>query len=355
MIALPLMVAFGFGVYFGLASFKSKAAQRAVSKPVTKTRTLVPLAGVVFMAQGGALYRLENGQFSEIKPGPGDWTQPTSVPQGGLIAVSRQLHFSDLYLLDGSGHPVRQLTKNQTNTVETNHWAFYPNLSPDGKTLFYSYDPKDLSNTFRVDLAVWSMPLQGTQAQGRRRTTPSPYTGGDVEPLSLSSGAVIYTKYGIDDAGHSQSQIWLQAHAGTIGQALTEPADDCSAPALSRDGTRLAMVCTNGRQSSSLQVAPFDGQRLGPREVLVEGQLAAMPTWAPDGLSLLYTAPGGSNGRFQLWLVQAPRSTASPSPQAAVSPSGNPTPVAARQPRLVTNDLDLDATSAPLWMAPASS
>jgi len=200
------MVAFGFGVYFGLASFKSKAAQRAVSKPVTKTRTLVPLAGVVFMAQGEALSRLENGQFSEIKPGPGDWTQPTSVPQGGLIAVSRQLHFSDLYLLDGSGHPVRQLTKNQTNTVETNHWAFYPNLSPDGKTLFYSYDPKDLSNTFRVDLAVWSMPLQGTQAQGRRRTTPSPYTGGDVQPLSLSSGAVIYTKYGIDDAGHSQKR-----------------------------------------------------------------------------------------------------------------------------------------------------
>jgi Tol biopolymer transport system component len=306
------------------------------------------------MAQGGALYRLENGQFSEIKPGPGDWTQPTSAPQGGLIAVSRQIHFSDLYLLDGSGHAVRQLTKNQTGPVEANHWAFYPNVGPDGKTLYYSYDPKDLSNTFRVDLAVWSMPLQGTQAQGRRRTTPSPYTGGDVQPLSLSSGAVVFTRYGIDDAGHSQSQIWLQARAGATGQALTEPADDCSAPALSHDGARLAMVCTNGRQSATLQVAPFDGQKLGPREVVVEGQLAAMPAWAPDGQSLLYTAPGGPSGRFQLWLVQAPSSSASPSP-GAVKPSGNPTPVAARQPRLVTNDLDLDATSAPLWVAPALS
>jgi hypothetical protein len=101
-------------------------------------------------------------------------------------------------------------------------------------------------------------------------------------------------------------------------------------------------------------VAPFDGQKLGPREVVVEGQLAAMPAWAPDGQSLLYTAPGGPSGRFQLWLVQAPSSSASPSP-GAVKPSGNPTPVAARQPRLVTNDLDLDATSAPLWVAPALS
>jgi hypothetical protein len=104
-----------------------------------------------------------------------------------------------------------------------------------------------------------------------------------------------------------------------------------------------------------VQVAPFDGQRLGPREVLVEGQLAAMPAWAPDGQSLLYMAPGGPNGRFQLWLVQAPRSSASASPQGAVKPSGNPTPVATRQARLVTTDLDLDATSAPLWMAPALS
>ena len=35
---------------------------------------------------------------------------------------------------------------------------FYPNVSPDGKTLLYSYDAKDRFNTFRVDLAIWAMP-----------------------------------------------------------------------------------------------------------------------------------------------------------------------------------------------------
>jgi dipeptidyl aminopeptidase/acylaminoacyl peptidase len=348
------MVAFGFGVYFGLGSLKSKAKQ-VETKPVTKARTLVPPPGVVYLAQGGALYRLENGKFTQIKPGPGDWSQPTSAPQGGLIAVSRELHFSDLYLLDGSGHPVRQLTKNQAGPVEANHWAFYPSLGPEGKTLFYSYDPKDPSNSFRVDLAIWSMPLQGSQAQGKRRTLPNQYTGGDVQPIALPSGAVLFTRYGIDAAGQSVSQIWLQPRAGTTGQALTDPADHCSSPALSHDGTRLAMVCTNGRQLASLQVAPFDGQKLGPREVLVEGQLDATPTWSPDGQSLLYAAPGGSDGHFQLWLVHLQTTMRSASPLNAGGASTSPSPPAApRQPRLVTTDLDLNATSAPLWVSGAA-
>ena len=38
LIALPLMVAFGFGVYFGLGSLKNKA-KHADTRPVTKART----------------------------------------------------------------------------------------------------------------------------------------------------------------------------------------------------------------------------------------------------------------------------------------------------------------------------
>jgi Tol biopolymer transport system component len=172
--------------------------------------------------------------------------------------------------------------------------------------------------------------------------------------MALASGAVLYTKYSIDDNGHSVSQLWVQARAGAVGQAITDAKDDCSSPALSRDGTRLAMVCTGGKQSATIQVAPFDGQKLGPREVIVEGQLNAAPTWSPDGHSLLYVAPGGSHGQFQLWVVQLEEAVApSPSQKTAQStPKATPSP-GLRQPKLVTTDLNLDATSAPLWMAAA--
>jgi Tol biopolymer transport system component len=351
LVALPLMVAFGFGVYWGLGQLKSKPAPHV--KPVTKSRTLVQLPGAVFVVQGGVLYRLAGGQFTEVRPGPGTWSQPTVTPSGQLVAVSRQNFFSDLYLLDATGHPLRQLTKNAAGNVEGNHWAFYPNVSPDGKTLFYSYDPKDPYNNFRVDLAVWSMPLEGAPA-GKRRTLPNEYTGGDIQPISLASGAVLYTKYGIDDVGHSTSQLWLQARPGTAGQAVTDARDACSSPSLSRDGTRLAMVCTGGKQTASIQVAPFDGQKLGPREVVVEGQLAAGPAWSPDGHSLLYVAPGGPQGQFQLWTIRLESSTPTASADKAARPQASVSPApAALQPKLVTTDLDLDATSAPIWIAAA--
>jgi Tol biopolymer transport system component len=344
------VVAFGFGVYYGLGLLKSKPA--SAPRAVTTSRTLVPLPGVVYMAQGGNLYRLAGGQFTQIRPGPGTWSQPAGAPGGQLVAVSRDTHFSDLYLLDGSGHPVKQLTRNVAGSIEANHWAFYPNVSPDGKTLFYSFDPKDPLNNYRVDLAVWSMPLGGSQTDGKRRTVPNQYTGGDVQPVALASGAVLYTKYSIDDSGRSLSQLWVQPRAGALGQAITDARDDCSSPALSRDGTRLAMVCTGGKQTATIQVAPFDGQKLGPREVVVEGQLNASPTWSPDGHSLLYEAPGGAHGQFQLWLIQLEEAV---SPAASPQKSAAPSPAAAqRKPKLVTTDLDLDATSAPAWMAAAA-
>ena len=343
---VPLMALFGVGVYNALGASKTRAP--STPKPVTKSRTLVPVPGAVYLSQGGSLYRLENGQFTQMQPGPGAWSQPALAPDGHLVAISRQTHFSDLYLLDALGHPVRQLTKNASGAVEFNHWAFYPTVSPDGKTLLYSYDPKDRSNIYRVDLAIWAMPLDGSQSDARGRTTPTPYTGGDVQPLALPSGAILYTKYGIDDDGHSVSQLWLQPRPGVPGQALTDAKDDCSSPALSRDGSRLAMICTGGKQTSRLQVAPFDGQKIGAPDVLLDGALAAVPAWAPDGHGLLYVAPGGPGGRFQLWMVELQASAPSPTSAAGARPTSvSQAPL--RQPRLVTNDLDLDATSAPLW------
>lgn len=352
-LTLALMVAFGFGVYYALGQLQSRPA--AAPKAVTKSRTLVALPGAIYVAQGGNLYRLLGGQFTQIRPGPGTWSQPASAPGGQLVAVSRDTHFSDLYLLDGSGHPVKQLTRNVAGSIEANHWAFYPNVSPDGKTLFYSFDPKDPYNNYRVDLAVWSMPLDGSQSEARKRTTANQYTGGDVQPIALGSGALLYTRYSIDDSGRSASQLWVQPRAGALGQAITDARDDCSSPTLSRDGTRLAMVCTGGKQTASIQVAPFDGQRLGPREVVVEGQLNASPTWSPDGHSLLYEAPGGAHGQFQLWVIQLDQPVAPPSsPEVGAQTSPRTSPSATlRQPKMVTTDLALDATSAPLWMAAA--
>lgn len=351
---LPVMLAFGSGVYLYLGTLKSKVVSaRPVSPTVTKPKFVLP--GTMFVVQGGRLFKLNAGSFSEIGPG-GDWSQPTLTPDHTkLVAVLRGSWSSDLYLLDLDGHIVKRLTKNDSRYIDFNHWAFYPRISPDGATIVYSFDsPK----THGVDLAVWSMPLNGAQSQARRWTDPYWSTGGDVSPIPLASGGIIFVRHSIDPSTAVHSRIYYQSRALAIAKPLSAEADDCSQAALSPDGTQIAMVCSHGKQTSALEVAPFDGTTLGPVRVLLEGGLYASPAWSPDGKALAYFAPQGATGHFQLWWLAlpvvatpSPSISASPSPSTSpkTSPTGAPKAAPAPTPVQVTEGVDLSATSPPVW------
>src|SRR5207249_3611466 len=112
--------------------------------------------------------------------------------------------------------------------------------------VFFSYDPRDPSNPYRVDLAILAMAPAPASKTTVEWTTPNPYTGGDLDPVPLRGGALVYTKFSIDDRSNVHSQVWLQARPGSPGVGLTPPENDCGQPAVSRDETRLAMVCRHG-------------------------------------------------------------------------------------------------------------
>ena len=356
-----LMASFGVGVYGYLGTLKATPKITAHATLPSRTKPKFFLPGTMFLAQGGSIFRLQGGQFTQIASG--NWIQPALTPDHAhLVAVSRSGQMSDLYLLDLDGHVVKQLTHNANRNTSFNHWSFFPRVSADGLTVFYSYDPKDFQNLHRVDLAVYAMPLNGTQARARRWTDPWQLSGGDVQPVPLASGALLYTKYDFDLQGHSFSQLWLQRAPFTIsaGKALTSPADDCSQPAVSPDGKRIAMICSGGQQVGRLEIASFDGTSLGPATVLVDGQLCAAPVWSPDGNGLAYLAPVGATGHFQLFYLPVlpaptptPLATASPaassSPSVAASPRITPTPTPAPTPMQVSDDLDFDTTASPAW------
>lgn len=367
----------GVGVYLYLSSHRStfspianepdEANQKASDSPLSH------LPGTMYLVQHGTLYRLQHGTFTVVLRSPdgaAGWTQPAFSPQGdSLVVVRRDYAYSDLYLIDRAGKVQGQLTHNASAAVELNHWAFYPRPSPDGASILFSYDPKDRFNDYNVVFAVWSMPTNGSFDQAEKWTLPEHFTGGDVQPVPLPSGAVLYTKYAFDGkSSRILGQIYLTTRAGAVGQALTPPEDDCSQPAVSPDGQRLAMICTRGKQFAGIEIAPFDGSKLGARQLLVADQLAAQPTWAPDGNSLVYLAPQDTGGHFQLWQQQvaAPsRPTAVPTPlstRPATPPPGVtvgrptvtptlavPTPAPLPQPVRLTSELDFDPTSTIAW------
>jgi Tol biopolymer transport system component len=322
------MVVFGFGVY--QTAEHLRASRTEVHKPTEVSAPSLP--GTVYVVQAGAIYRLQKGSFKQITDEAG-WMQPSAAPNNQLVAIRRQGNYSDMYLLSDSGTTVSQLTHNASKTaVESNHWVFYPRFTPEGNAVFYSFDPKDIYGSYKVDLTIFESPLN---SHGRALvwTTPNAYTGGDVSPVPLQGGALIYTKYSIDDASQVHSQIWIQRRAGSAGLALTPAAMGCSQPAVSPDETQIVMVCDRGsNQHADLVVAPLnlDALTIGPPTTLVGEQLVASPVFSPDGKTVAFLAPDTAGGHFQLWAVASSGSSPAKS---------------------ITSNLDLDSDSAPVWLA----
>ena len=325
------MLIFGIGVYH--AAGYLKGGRPVVQRPTQITAT--PLPGTMYVVQAGAIYRFQHGSFTQVTADDG-WTQPAAAPGESLmVAVRRGANSSDLYLLSTTGRVMAQLTHNAVPgpAVENNHWSFYPRFGADGSTLFYDYDPKDLYNPYRVDLAIFSSPSDPAARKPLQWTDPNQYTGGDVNPVPLKEGGLLYTKYSIDDAFKVHAQVWIQKRARSAGQALTAPELGCGQPALSPDEKLMAMICTKGsNQTAELDVATFDPTTLamGSPATLVAGRLVTAPVFSPDGKTIAYLAPATSVGNFQLWTVS----------------STGPASV-----RDITLDLGLDSLSAPVWLA----
>ncbi len=365
-----LMVISGISTYVFLGTRQSKAVVPPQKPTAASPRAqALTLPGTLYLTQSGAVYSLSAGRFHQLTPEAG-WTQPSLYPDGSLLAVRQTPLYSDVYVLNRFGTPLRPLTNNaappRNNDTGANHWSFYPRVTADGATLWMTYDGLKCSGCYDVSLAVWSMPFGGTIRQAKAWTDGGYYTGGDVQPIPLAGGGVIYTKYdyasNIDYRLPSKlvSMLWYTNRANSAGRRLTDPGDDCRSPSLSPDGTQIAMVCTYEKQVSYLTIASWNGATLGPLRTIVSDQLVAQPTWAPDGSGIAYLAPAVGAGQFQLWWLPkgaytAPLPSPSPTPTPGgphngplPTPSPPPPPPPVKRIQVTTNN-GFDATSPMAW------
>ena len=375
-VLLALMAAFGVGVNRFLASRDGSAFVRPKDPTQVHVAPQLSLPGTIFFADGGGLFSLTGTKVTQLQPQGKGWTEPVLLPDGtGLLAVKvTPGYYSDLYELRLTGAVEEQLSHDSGKVTATSlgadDWLSYPAVGP-GNTLYFSYDyPKgnvdDPSQCcYQVDFSIWETAL-GTEIDRSnvqkqdgitQESWANYYTGGDVSPVPLDGGGLLYVDYesAYGDTGQLStpmpsavpgtevSQIRMDPKPlynteGSDGAALTQPEDDCAQPALNSAQTEIAMICTpvvNGAPSSTesdLVVASFDAATgtLGPLDRLVVRTMAASPAWSPDGTDLIYLAPEAGDGYFELWYLKG-AATATPS-----------------LPKQVTSDLDLDG-SAPVW------
>jgi Tol biopolymer transport system component len=361
-----LMVVTGVTTFLYIGTRHSKAIAAPI-KPTAAQPTPrgFVLPGTLYVAQNGALYSLNSGRYRQLTPEAG-WMQPSLMPNGNLLVVKRAGFSSDVYILNVFGRPLAQLTNNaapkRSYDTGDNHWAFYPYSSSDGKTVYLSYDkPK---GGYEVDLSVWSMPVNGGLARGTDWSYSQGYTGGDFQPIPVPGG-IIYTKYLRALDGTIHSQIWFLSRPAPsslyAGRQWTTPAEDCRSPAIAPGGKYLAMVCTFGKQISYLVIAPFSGQNIGARQIVINDQMVAQPTWAPDGSGIAYLAPAIGDQPFQLWFLPRaayfPPVVPSPSPipggpgSASANSTPSPEPAPVIKPFQMSTSLAFDATSTIAWAA----
>ena len=364
-----VMVVVGMTSYIYLGSRQSKVAAPAQKPTVAIVRThKLVLPGTLYVAQSGAIYSLSAGRFHQLTPEAG-WSQPSLTPDGNLLVVKSGSYWSDVYVINSFGTPMRQVTNNLSrygmNDPSLNHWSFYPRLSADGGTLWMTYDGLKCDGCYDVSPAVYSMPFGGNIRQARAWTDGGYYSGGDQQPIPVPGG-VIYTKYDYA-VNYDPNQpttlvgmLWFTNRAGSYGRELTNPGEDCRTPSLSPDGHELAMVCTYLKQVSYLTIASWNGSTLGPRTSVITDQLVAQPTWAPDGSGIAFLAPAVADGPFQLWWL--PKEAYTPPPPTPVppptpggphngplpSPSLPPPPPPVKAVQVTTSD-GFDATSPMAW------
>ena len=328
--SVALMALFGYAVWAVLGTLQTKGS--TTIKP-TAEKALVDLPGTVDVVQGGHIYSLSNLQFTELHTSPGDWVQAAPAPNGDLLGVVRGNGYSNIYLLNSQGQTIRTLLNETSSYFFDNHFAFYPRVSANGQSLFYAWNWLDPDANYDVDFEIQAVPLANTDADPTVWSTPNEYQGGDVEPVPLANGGVIYSKYAVNTAtGATYSQLAYIASPYANLVYLTTPQENCSEASINRAGTTIAMICTdNLHQSTTLDLATWNGTSLGPLRVVSNGPLAASPTWSQTGNSLLFLDPVKRNQPFQLWWL----------PDATSAKLG---PV-----QQVTENLNLTATSAPVW------
>ncbi len=342
-ILVALMVASGLAANRTLAVLQSHTGAAAL---VNTTSPQVKLPGTIFVSQEGSIYAIAGSSAHRLPlPSGGVWTQPRALPDGSLLVVRRFGEYSDLYHVSASGHVLGQLTSNDqsvTNkTLQLDHWVLWPAVSPDGAEVYFASDsPKPApAQSYEVDFSLWSAPLNGQigigdtgVTGGTRWSAPDMYTGGDIEPVPLPDGDLLYSSYANTGKGTVVTVLGLQTSAGSPMKSLTTTQQDCGAPAVAADGVTVAMVCTNSGQTADLEVATLEGSTLGAPRLVVRNCLCNSPSWSPSGDNLLYMNASDPDGNFGLWYV---------------ANAGGAHPGIAR--RVTDASVDLDATSAATW------
>jgi Tol biopolymer transport system component/predicted Ser/Thr protein kinase len=165
-----------------------------------------------------------------------------------------------------------EITGEPVRTLLAPGWFVHPSVSDGGRLVFIRAEPS---------LDLWGVALDAERGVIKAGNRPEPLTTHPAieHRLSLAADG---TRVAFGRVSFSGEEVWTKELPGGAERRIAARG---TFPALSRDGTKVAYVCTDDGSLWVQDLAGGAARRIGARRV--------PRSWSPDGRGLLVTSDGG--------------------------------------------------------------
>jgi len=189
-------------------------------------------------------------------------------PSGKIVFACYINQIDQICLMNADGTDRAQLTDFKAT-------AFYPSLSPDGNTIYFS---SNQSGRFEI----YSMDTNGNHVQQLTDNVGSLY----APELSPAGDKIIFT--------NENNGLWIMKPDGKNPHPITDR-DDID-PTWSPNGSMIAFASS---RSGARQLFVMDADRTNIRQITDLDSMGGRSTWSPDGKRLaFYRGPAGDHNIY---------------------------------------------------------
>lgn len=247
----------------------------------------------VMNGEGGEVRQLTNNIEVDVRP---KWS-----PDGSKIAFisGRDNHASfgenmSLYVMDADGENVRRLSSDDIRVTD-----FYFNWSPDGSKIAFAFDPNYVFDSYSLEMEIYIVDLESSEIN-QVTDTEWPSAGPVWSP---DSSQIAFLSFVGEPSGARFPDLFVVDVESETVRRLTEGSASDMNPTWSSTGTEILFISYGGN-GANIIVADLDNDTLTSVTDMELGD-SFNPQWSPDENQIVFEIRFVLENRTELALMDS--------------------------------------------------